>query len=106
MIKLNVRSLTNTKNITNKPELYITIDLNDKIISSKSKIRNTIQKTKNRKDKGKILTLYESKPHSNTLNILNNLYLTTLANNNITKGTETEIKKYNKRFHIINLTNK
>lgn len=41
------------------------------IISSKSKIKKIIQKTKNRKETGNTLTLKESKPHSNLSDLIN-----------------------------------
>jgi hypothetical protein len=60
-----VTSSKNTTILTKKPVHHITIGVNDIMISSKSKTRKIIQKTKNRNDTGSTLTLNESNPHSN-----------------------------------------
>ena len=90
---------------TIKPVDQITIGLTDIIINSKSKIKNTIQKTKKRKETGKTLTLKESNPHSK-LSVLINFALTINLNPPITKGTIIEINTYINIIHINNLINK
>lgn len=64
----------------------------DIIINSKSKIKKIIQKTKNRNDTGKTLTLKESNPHSNE-SFLINFELINKLPNNIKIGTIKEINK-------------
>lgn len=60
------------------------------IINSKSRIKKIIQKTKNRNETGKTLTLKESNPHSNPSTLMNfdlNIKLPTP----ITRGITMEI---------------
>jgi hypothetical protein len=71
----------------------------DMIISSKSKIKKIIQKTKKRSDTGKTLTLKESNPHSN-LSALINFELIKNLLTPITIGTKIEINKYLNKIHI------
>ena len=88
-----------------KPDLHITIGVNDIIINSKSRIKKIIQKIKNRKDTGSTLTLKESKPHSK----VSALILLLISNNlktPIILGTIKEINKYKHSNHINNLINK
>lgn len=74
------------------PFHHITIGVTDIKISSKSKIKKIIQKTKKRKDTGNTLTLKESKPHSNA-SFLINLELINNLPNIINIGTIKEINK-------------
>lgn len=75
------------------------------IINSKSKIKKIIQKTKNRNDTGKTLTLKESKPHSKE-SVFINFELSSSLPTIISLGTTKEIKKYVNNNHINTLTNK
>lgn len=77
----------------------------DIIISSKSKIKKTIQKIKNRNETGNTLTLKESNPHSKLSDLIN-LELIIILITPIIIGTNREIKKYNLITHIKILTNK
>lgn len=83
----------------------MTIGVTDIKISSKSKIKKIIQKTKNRKETGKTLTLKESKPHSK-VSFLMNLELIINLPSIIKPGTIKEINTYLNKIHINNLTNK
>jgi len=62
------------------------------IINSKSNTKKIIQKIKKRKETGKILTLNESKPHSN-LSALINFDLIKNLIKHMTAGTTIEINK-------------
>lgn len=64
----------------------------DIIISSKSKIKKMIQKTKKRNETGKTLTLKESNPHSKD-SLFINLELISMLPPAINSGTNKEIKK-------------
>jgi len=82
-----------------KPIKYITKGDKETIISSKSKTKKIIQNIKNRKEIGKTLTLYESKPHSNTP-ILNSKFFINLLNISIKAGTKNDKTTYNTISHI------
>jgi hypothetical protein len=88
-----------------KPFHHITIGVTDIIISSKSKIKKIMQKTKNRKETGNTLTLKESNPHSKA-SFLINLELISNLPRSINLGTIKEIITYLKIIHINNLINK
>ena len=87
------------------PFIHKTIGVTDIIISSKSRIKKIIQKTKNRKETGNTLTLNESKPHSKD-SLFINFDLKSNLPTIIKVGTTKEIKKYNSNNHINNLINK
>lgn len=70
---------------------HITIGVIDIIINSKSKIKKIIQKTKNRKETGKTLTLKESNPHSKESTFIDFVINITLPTN-INNGTNLAIK--------------
>ena len=92
---ISILIVTNIKKITIfriKPFHHNTIGVTDIKINSKSKIKKIIQKTKNRKDTGKTLTLKESNPHSNE-SFLINFELINKLPNNIRIGTIKEINK-------------
>lgn len=91
----NILTVTKNKKITIliiNPDLHIIRGVTDIIISSKSKIKKIIQKTKKRKDTGKTLTLKESKPHSKPSDLIN-FELTKNLNKPIILGTRIEINK-------------
>lgn len=105
---INILTVTKVKKITIfkiNPFHHITIGVTDIKISSKSKIKKIIQKTKNRKETGKTLTLKESKPHSK-VSFLINLELIINLPSIIKPGTIKEINTYLNKTHINNLTNK
>jgi len=91
MIILKVTSDKKITILTTKPLLHIIIGVTDIIISSRSKIKKIIQKTKKRKDTGNTLTLKESNPHSKP-SLFINLELTKTLPKAMRVGTNKEIK--------------
>lgn len=103
-----ILTVTNLKKITifnTNPCHHITIGVTDIKISSKSKIKKIIQKTKNRKETGNTLTLKESKPHSKA-SILSGFVINKILPKPITLGTIILINTYITITHINTLINK
>ena len=105
---INILTVTKIKKIIIfkiKPFHHITIGVTDIKINSKSKIKKIIQKTKNRNETGKTLTLKESNPHSKA-SLLMNFELIIILPSIISAGTIKEIIKYIIITHINILINK